>query len=81
MARIRMSDALDYTVILDAQTEGGYTASVPALPEVMTEGDSEKEALQMAKEAIRLVLDCRRDNSLPLPADRPPIVRKVTVPA
>jgi antitoxin HicB len=81
MARIRMSDTLDYTVILEPQTDGGYTVSVPALPEVVTEGETEEEALQMAKEAIRLVLDYRRDNGLPLPADTPPTVRKVTVPA
>ena len=55
--------------------------SVPALPEVVTEGETEAEALQMAKEAIRLVLDYRRDNGLPLPADAPPTVRKVSVPA
>lgn len=81
MARVLMSETLDYTVILEPQAEGGYTVSVPALPEVVTEGETEAEALQMAKEAIRLVLDYRRDNGLPLPADAPPTVRKVSVPA
>jgi len=72
---------LDYTVVFEPQAEGGYTVSVPALPEVVTEGETEAEALQMAKEAICLVLDYRRDHGLPLPADAPPTVRKVTVPA
>ena len=52
---------------LEAQPEGGYTVSVQALPEVVTEGDSEAEAMAMAEEAIRLVLAYRRDNGIPLP--------------
>jgi predicted RNA binding protein YcfA (HicA-like mRNA interferase family)/predicted RNase H-like HicB family nuclease len=43
------------------QPEGGFTVSVPALPEVVTEGDSEVEAMAMAEDAIRLVLAYRRD--------------------
>ena len=57
---------LDFTVVLEPQPEGGFTVSVPALPEVVTEGDTEGEALKMAEEAIRLVLDYRRDHGLPL---------------
>jgi antitoxin HicB len=34
-----------FSVILEPQEEGGYTVLVPALPEVVTEGDSESEAL------------------------------------
>jgi antitoxin HicB len=30
---------------------------VPALPEIVTEGDTEEEALAMAQDAIRLVLE------------------------
>jgi antitoxin HicB len=66
MALISMSGTLDFTVVLEPQPEGGFTVSVPALPEVVTEGESEAEALQMAQEAIRLVLDYRRDQGLPL---------------
>ena len=38
-----MSDRFDFTVVLEPQPEGGFTVSVPALPEVVTEGDSEAE--------------------------------------
>jgi len=55
-----MSDKFDFTVILEPQAEGGFTVSVPALPEVVTEGENEAEALAMAKEAIRAVLAYRR---------------------
>jgi antitoxin HicB len=34
---------------------------VPALPEIVTEGDTEEEALAMAQDAIELVLLSRRE--------------------
>ena len=71
----------DFTVVLELQPEGGFTVSVPALPEVVTEGDSEAEALGMAEEAIRAVLAYRRDNGIPIPADALPTIRKISVAA
>jgi antitoxin HicB len=70
-----------YSVVLEPQPDGGFTVLVPALPEVVTEGETEDEALAMARDAIRLVLDYRRDQGLPIPADAAPAVRKVTVAA
>jgi len=70
-----------YTVILEPQPEGGFTAHVPALPEVVTEGDTEDEALAMVRDAIELVLAHRKENGLPVPSDAEPAVRKVTVTA
>ena len=71
----------DFTVVLEPQPEGGFTVSVPALPEVVTEGDSEAEALGMAEEAIRAVLAYRRDNGIPIPADTLPTIRRISVAA
>ncbi len=68
-----------YSVILEPQAEGGFSVLVPALPEVVTEGDTEEEALRMAEEAIRAVLTYRRDHGLPIPADRAPAVREVRI--
>lgn len=76
-----MHESYSYTVILEPQPGGGFTVLVPALPEVVTEGDTEAEALAMAEDAIRLVLDHRREHGLPIPADAAPSVRKVTVAA
>jgi antitoxin HicB len=53
-----------YSVVLEPQEDGGFTVLVPALPEVVTEGDSEEEALANAEEAIRAVLEYRRHNGL-----------------
>ena len=33
-----MTAELTYTVVLEPQPEGGYTVTVPALPEVVTQG-------------------------------------------
>ena len=56
-----------FSVILEPQAEGGFTVLVPALPEVVTEGDSEAEARANAEEAIRAVLSYRQDNGIPGP--------------
>jgi antitoxin HicB len=76
-----MSDRFDFTVVLEPQPEGGFTVSVPALPEIVTEGDSEAEAMALAEDAIRAVLAYRRDHGIPIPGDAQPTVRKITVDA
>lgn len=68
-----------FTVLLSAQAEGGFAAYVPALPEVVTEGDTPQETLAMAEEAIRALLAYRRDMGIALPADTMPIVYQVMV--
>jgi len=76
-----MAQKLDYTVVLEPQEGGGFSVTVPALPEVATEGESEAEALSMAEDAIRLVLEYRREHGLPIPRDASPRIRKVTIAA
>jgi antitoxin HicB len=56
-----MRNEQSYAVILEPQPEGGFTVRVPALPEVVTEGESVGEALTMARDAIELVLAHRRE--------------------
>jgi len=76
-----MEKSLDFTVVLEPQQGGGFSVSVPALPETATEGETEAEALEMAADAIRLVLDYREDNGLPVPGDAAPRVRKISIAA
>jgi antitoxin HicB len=71
----------NFTIVLEPQPEGGFTVLVPALPEVVTEGDTEQEAIAMAEDAIRAVLAYRREHGLPIPKDATPTIRKVTVAA
>jgi antitoxin HicB len=69
-----------YTIILEPAEEGGFVVHVPALPEVVTEGDTEAEALAMAKDAIELVLASRRERGEPIPEEMAePVIRKLTV--
>jgi len=49
-----------FAVVLQPEDEGGFTVRVPALPEIVTYGKDEREALAMAEDAIRLVLAARR---------------------
>jgi antitoxin HicB len=74
-------DQYSFLVILEPQQEGGFTVLVPALPEVITEGDTEQEALANAEEAIRAIIAYRRDNGIPVPSDAHPEIRRVTVAA
>lgn len=76
-----VTDQFRFSVVLEPQEGGGYSVLVPALPEVVTEGDTELEALANAKEAIRAVLAYRRDHGLAIPADAHPEIRSVTVAA
>ena len=46
-----MAENYSFSIILEPQEEGGFTVLVPALPEVVTEGDTEQEALANAEEA------------------------------
>jgi antitoxin HicB len=74
-----VTDEHSFTIILEPQANGGFTVLVPALPEVITEGDSEEEALAMAKEAIELALEYRRDHGIDIPGDTAPEIRKVNI--
>ncbi len=74
-----MAKKLTYSVVLEPQPEGGFSVLVPAIPEVVTEGDTEEDALRMAEEAIRLALDYRRDNGLDIPEDAVPRVKKIAI--
>ena len=48
----------EYTVLLHPDEEdGGYTVTVPALPGIVTQGDSLEEALEMVRDAIALYLE------------------------
>ena len=49
-------------VILEASDEGGFTATVPALPGCISEGETREEAVTNIKEAIQLYLEPVEDD-------------------
>ena len=74
-----MQHDLTFSVVLEPQPEGGFTVFVPALPEIVTEGDTEEEALAMAEDAIRLVVEDRAARDEEIPDDSSTRIREVTV--
>jgi len=75
--------AYAYTVLFEPAEEGGYVVTCPALPGLVTEGDTLEEARAMAKDAIRAYLESLQKDRASIPQDRPlqeePVKEKVTV--
>ena len=70
-----------FAVVLEPEEEGGFTVRVPSLPEIVTYGRDEKEALAMAEDAIRLVLEDCTARGEPVPAGEPPRTQRRLVEA
>jgi antitoxin HicB len=71
--------AATFTVILTEHPDGGFVANVPALPEVMTEGETLDETIGMATEAIRALLAYRADMGIAVPHDVASVMCRVTI--
>ena len=56
-----------YTVLLQPEPEGGFTVTCPALPGLVTYGETLAEARAMAAEAIECYLESLQKDGLPLP--------------
>ena len=59
----------DYTVFLERDEDGAVIATVPALQGCHTAGESEAEALDLIKDAIRLHIKARLALGEPIPPD------------
>ncbi|PIR82159.1 type II toxin-antitoxin system HicB family antitoxin [Candidatus Kaiserbacteria bacterium CG10_big_fil_rev_8_21_14_0_10_59_10] len=77
--RIAVDEKRTFAVVLQPEEEGGFTVRVPSIPEIVTYGKDEQEALAMAEDAIRLVLADSAARGEPLPAGASPRIREVTV--
>lgn len=62
-----------YTVLFEPADEGGFTVTCPALPGLVTEGDTLEEARTMAEDAIRGYIESLRKDHLPIPSDKTPL--------
>ena len=70
-----------FTVVLEPAEEGGFVVTVPALPELGTQGDTYDEAMANAREAIELVIEDRLSRGEPIPADVQPQLERITIAA
>ena len=76
--------AYTYTVLLQPEPEGGYTVTCPALPGLVTYGETLEEARAMAADAIRGYIECLQEDGEPIPESDPdpaPLVDRVSVTA
>jgi predicted RNase H-like HicB family nuclease len=58
-----------YTVVLQAESDGGYLATVPALPGCISQGDDREQALVNIREAIDLYIESRQEAGDPVPTE------------
>jgi predicted RNase H-like HicB family nuclease len=68
-----------YTVLFEPADEGGFVVTCPALPGLVTEGDTLEEARAMAQGAIRAYLESLRKDHLPIPSDKEPVKEEIRV--
>jgi antitoxin HicB len=69
-----------YTAVFEPAEEGGYTVTVPALPGLVTEGDTLEEARAMVKDAIRGYLESLIKHGEEVPIEpAPPNVERVAI--
>ncbi|MGH9361339.1 MAG: type II toxin-antitoxin system HicB family antitoxin [Thermoanaerobaculia bacterium] len=54
-------------LVLAPQPEGGFTVTSPLLPELVTEGDTVKEALGNVDDALAAVIEAYRELGRDLP--------------
>jgi len=63
-----------YTLLLEADTDsGGFVVTSPIIPELITQGDTEDESIEMAKDAILAALRgyMRQRRPFPIPSHAP----------
>ena len=51
-------------LLLSPQPDGGFTVTSPALPELVTEGETAEEALENVKDALAAVVEIYEDLGL-----------------
>lgn len=64
-----MERLLKIPLVLAPQPQGGFTVTSPALPGLVTEGDSVEEALENVRDALQATLELYEDTGRSIPAD------------
>ncbi len=54
----------NFHIVLEKQEEGGYTVYVPELPGCISQGETEKEAINNINEAMEIYLDELHSSSI-----------------
>jgi predicted RNase H-like HicB family nuclease len=67
-----------FIVVITPDLTGGYFVTCPALPGLVTEGDTLEEARAMATDAIQVYLDSQKKDGEPVPKDES-IMEELTI--
>ena len=59
-----------FTAVFEPAEEGSYVVTFPALPSLVTEGDTLEEARAMAADALQGYLEILQEDGRPLPAEK-----------
>ena len=68
-----------FTMLFEPAEEGGYVVTCPALPGLVTEGDTLEEARCMAADALRGYLESLIEDGLTIPSDKTPIAEPIEI--
>jgi predicted RNase H-like HicB family nuclease len=55
-----------FTVVIEKDEDGRYVAICPALEGCYTEGETEKEAIALLEDAVKLHIEARRSKGEPI---------------
>ena len=84
MEQAIMAREYRYTAVFEPAEEGGFVVTFPALPGLITEGDSLEHACAMAAEALHGYLESLAKDGLPAPAEDSepsmPLIRETVTP-
>ncbi len=69
----------NYTVVITPDVTGGYVVTCPALPGLVTQGETLEEARTNATEAIDLYLEVLLEDGEAIPEDVAPMLEPVSV--
>ena len=71
------SKILNYNIILESESDGGFTVVVPKLPGCVTCGKNLQEAKKMAEDAIKCYIKSLVKHKEPVPTDEKSFVSHI----
>jgi antitoxin HicB len=77
------AEEYQFTAVFEPAEEGGYIVTFPAIPGLVTEGDTLDEARSMASDALRCFIEGCKADSQPIPVERRdgrgPLLERISV--
>ena len=68
-----------FTIVIEPNDPDGYLVTCPALPGLVTQGDSLDEAYEMAHDAIQVYVESLIADGQPIPHDKITMPVRVTI--